>query len=176
MAGDLFFRLRKGDEVYVLSEGDMLIGRDVACQIRMDEDLVSRRHARLRLDEDGLLFEDLGSANGSRVNEVRVEGPVRLKDGDRVRIGVSVLEVEQVLAEAVATPTLRLVICPSCAAVVDRSMNFCVECGYHMDGEIKEQRCERCGTNVPVGEAFCPGCGARLRPATPSAGRERSRS
>jgi len=164
VANDVFFRLKLDDEVYVLSDGDMLIGRDVVCQIRLDGDLVSRRHARLQVDDDGLLFEDLGSSNGSRVNEVRTEGPIRLRDGDRLRIGVSVLEVEQVHADPVATPTLRLVICPSCGAVVDRNMTFCVECGRRMDEEVKEQCCERCGTNVPVGEVFCPGCGTRLRP------------
>ncbi len=164
MAEGHYFRLRRGDEIYVLSEGELLVGRDATCAIRIDEDLVSRRHARLRADEDGLVFEDLDSSNGSRVNEVRVAGPVRLRDGDRVRIGLTILEVERVQAETTATPTLRLVICPACGAIVERNMTFCVACGRRMVGEMEPAPCTSCGTLIPVGEVFCPGCGARSGP------------
>lgn len=55
---------------------------------------ISRRHARVSRGADGTLaIEDLGSANGTFVNDVRIDGPCVLAPGDRVRVGKTVLEV-----------------------------------------------------------------------------------
>jgi pSer/pThr/pTyr-binding forkhead associated (FHA) protein len=48
---------------------------------------VSRRHALIRISGDDATIEDLGSKNGTFVGDVRVTEPVRLADGDRVRLG-----------------------------------------------------------------------------------------
>ena len=48
---------------------------------------MSRRHARLIVDVNGALLEDLGSKNGTFVNDRRVAGPMPIVDGDQVRIG-----------------------------------------------------------------------------------------
>jgi len=77
------------DRTFVLSAGENLIGRNPECGIWVDAAGVSRRHARLRLDGDSgdAAIEDLGSMNGTFVNETRVESPIALRDGDVVHLG-----------------------------------------------------------------------------------------
>lgn len=78
------------DRTFVLSAGDNLIGRNPECGIWVDAAGVSRRHARLRLDTESgdAAIEDLGSTNGTFVNEARVESsPATLRDGDTVHLG-----------------------------------------------------------------------------------------
>jgi DNA-binding winged helix-turn-helix (wHTH) protein len=77
------------DRTFALSGGDNLIGRNPECGIWVDAAGVSRRHARLRLDTESgdAAIEDLGSTNGTFVNEARVESPVTLRDGDTVHLG-----------------------------------------------------------------------------------------
>jgi pSer/pThr/pTyr-binding forkhead associated (FHA) protein len=70
-----------------LPVGTFLIGRGTDCQLALDDPLVSRRHAVLRVDEDGAFFEDLGSRNGAFLNGLRVTELEALHDGDLIRIG-----------------------------------------------------------------------------------------
>jgi hypothetical protein len=71
-----------------VSKGTFLIGRGADCQLALDDPLVSRRHACIRVDEDGTAtLEDLGSRNGVLLNGVRIDKPEPLTDGDLVRIG-----------------------------------------------------------------------------------------
>jgi pSer/pThr/pTyr-binding forkhead associated (FHA) protein len=69
-----------------LFDGDNLLGRDLDDVIDVPSPTVSRRHASIRFEVDAWL-EDLGSKNGTFVGDVRVTEPVRLADGDRVRLG-----------------------------------------------------------------------------------------
>lgn len=69
-------------------DGPILIGRDVACNIVIPDRQVSRYHARITPQEDGALFEDLGSKNGSFHKGKKVEEPVLLCDGDLVQIAL----------------------------------------------------------------------------------------
>ena len=77
------------DRTFALSAGENLIGRNPECAIWVDAAGVSRRHARLQLDAQSgdAEIEDLGSTNGTFVNETRVESPVTLRDGDLVHLG-----------------------------------------------------------------------------------------
>ena len=71
-----------------------LIGRDPRCRLRCGTDVVSRLHAQI--ESDSLLhwqIRDLGSRNGTFVNDVPIQGPHRLVAGDRVRIGPLVCTV-----------------------------------------------------------------------------------
>ncbi len=67
--------------------GQFLIGRTSDCQLSLDDPLVSRKHAVLSVQPDGVFIEDLGSRNGVFHNGARVEGRCRVGDGDTVRIG-----------------------------------------------------------------------------------------
>lgn len=74
-----------------LSEGDNLIGRAPDCHVRIDSPKISRHHARIRVAGAGALLEDLGSKNGTYVQEKRAEGPTPLADGDEICVGSAVL-------------------------------------------------------------------------------------
>ena len=76
-----------GDRRIALQKGENLIGRDPAAAICLDVAGVSRRHARIVVDQDGALLEDLGSRNGTSVGGELLTHPVRLRDGDRVCFG-----------------------------------------------------------------------------------------
>jgi uncharacterized membrane protein YdfJ with MMPL/SSD domain/pSer/pThr/pTyr-binding forkhead associated (FHA) protein len=79
-------------------EGEsLLIGResDGAAAVTLGGDPeLSRRHARISEVEGRLMIEDLGSGNGTFVNDRRIEGPTELKPGDTIRVGSSTLAVE----------------------------------------------------------------------------------
>ena len=83
------FWLAWNDRTFVLSAGDNVIGRNPECAVWVDAAGVSRRHARLTLDiESGAAsIADLGSTNGTFVNESRVESTLPLRDGDFVHLG-----------------------------------------------------------------------------------------
>src|SRR3954447_7652111 len=67
--------------------GQFLIGRTPECQLSLDDPLVSRRHAILEIQPDGVFVQDLGSRNGVFVNGERAEIRTRLNEGDVIRIG-----------------------------------------------------------------------------------------
>jgi pSer/pThr/pTyr-binding forkhead associated (FHA) protein len=77
----------------VLPDADVIVGRDDDCQIRLATNDVSRKHCIIRSTPEGLVLRDLGSRNGTLVNDVRVEQERLLLPGDRVRIGPILLEV-----------------------------------------------------------------------------------
>src|SRR5436189_4490842 len=76
------------DTVISMNEGPVLIGRQAGATLKIGNASVSRRHAMIEKDGDRFIIADLGSRNGTFVNDV----PVRrreLQHGDRVRIGES---------------------------------------------------------------------------------------
>jgi pSer/pThr/pTyr-binding forkhead associated (FHA) protein len=76
---------REGEFVNV--EGDVFtIGRSPQSDLFLDDVTVSRHHARVSLDADGYLVEDLNSLNGTYVNRKRIERH-QLVDGDELQIG-----------------------------------------------------------------------------------------
>ena len=74
-------------------EGELTIGRDGA-DLEIDDPKISRRHAKFRSVDGGLEVEDLGSTNGTFVAGQRIEGTVRLKNGDSVRLGGCIFTAE----------------------------------------------------------------------------------
>ncbi len=69
-----------------LQLGRLEIGRDPTCDISLGSDLVSRNHARLLIGPDKVMLVDLGSTNGTFVNDRRIRD-WSLADGDRIGIG-----------------------------------------------------------------------------------------
>lgn len=80
------------------------IGRQADLPLALEDDQVSRRHARVRPEDDHAVVEDLGSLNGTFVNDQRVERPRRLSPGDHVRVGLTVLELRS-QADVAARPS-----------------------------------------------------------------------
>lgn len=73
---------------YEVGEGAVL-GRGEQAEIRLDDPFASSRHARLLRQGGIIVIEDLGSTNGTYLNEELLSGPQPLHQGDRVRIGDS---------------------------------------------------------------------------------------
>ena len=74
--------------VFALSDGETWIGRDPANHICLAEPLVSRKHCRIRQEENSFRLYDDGSSNGTSINEVPVRERL-LAEGDRIKIGDS---------------------------------------------------------------------------------------
>jgi hypothetical protein len=72
---------------YDLAEGATLGRGDV--EIRLEDAFASSRHARISREGHVIVIEDLGSTNGTYLNEEQLSGPQPLHDGDRIRIGDS---------------------------------------------------------------------------------------
>jgi pSer/pThr/pTyr-binding forkhead associated (FHA) protein len=67
--------------------GTFFIGRGADCQLALDDAMVSRRHAALRIYAGSAVIEDLGSRNGIFLNGVRIDRTEPVRDGDHIRIG-----------------------------------------------------------------------------------------
>lgn len=65
----------------------MLVGRQPKAEIRLEDDGISRQHARLHSEGGHVWIEDLGSRNGTFVNGTRVAGKLELHDGDKIQVG-----------------------------------------------------------------------------------------
>ncbi|WP_323187298.1 FHA domain-containing protein [Streptomyces sp. NBC_00124] len=70
-----------------LSGARSVLGRDPGCDIRIDDPYVSGRHATLSRSGANVVLEDLGSANGTLVNDRPVHSPRMLRDGDVLTFG-----------------------------------------------------------------------------------------
>jgi pSer/pThr/pTyr-binding forkhead associated (FHA) protein len=70
-----------------LPVGDFLVGRNQACDLVVQDGMVSRRHAVLHVSADRVVVEDLGSRNGIRVNGVPVTGARQVEHGERIAVG-----------------------------------------------------------------------------------------
>lgn len=126
------YRLRFLLQEFDLLPGDTLIGRSPDCHVTIEDPLVSRNHARVRILGEEVLIEDLGSRNGVRVNGQPIKGPTRLFPGDRVRIGTQELVFSK-LDIAQPSPLKRT--------------------GFLL-------HCARCRTPYPEEALSCPTCGA----------------
>src|SRR5262245_27558138 len=73
--------------------GEYMFGRGPECDVRPNSDLVSRQHCLLLIKEEIVTIRDLGSMNGTLVNDQLVTDARPLMHGDKVQIGPLVLEV-----------------------------------------------------------------------------------
>jgi len=76
-----------------LSAAPILIGRGSDAAIRLDDDYVSTRHARIASSGDQWFVEDLGSTNGTYLDRGKVTGPTPVPLGVPIRIGRTSLEL-----------------------------------------------------------------------------------
>ncbi|MEO8552008.1 MAG: ATP-binding protein [Kofleriaceae bacterium] len=81
-------------KTFRVGTNDLLIGRGLA-DVSLSETDVSRNHARFSLGDRGFEIEDLGSANGTQVNGRRIERATKVRTGDRIQIGRTVLVFTQ---------------------------------------------------------------------------------
>jgi pSer/pThr/pTyr-binding forkhead associated (FHA) protein len=90
--------------------GNVTLGRDETADLQLPDKTISRRHAALRLEGETAVVTDLDSSNGTFVNGARIDDPTRLREGDSLQMGATVLEVRTARGETApfpppATPT-----------------------------------------------------------------------
>lgn len=78
-----------------LDHAPILIGRGNDAAIRLEDDYVSTRHARIAAAGDQWFVEDLGSTNGTYIGTVRITQPTTITLGTQVRIGKTILELRK---------------------------------------------------------------------------------
>jgi pSer/pThr/pTyr-binding forkhead associated (FHA) protein len=78
-----------------LDGAPLLIGRGTDAAIRVDDDYVSTRHARIASSGDEWFVEDLGSTNGTYLGASRLTQPTTLHLGSQVRVGKTTLELRK---------------------------------------------------------------------------------
>ncbi len=77
---------------HVWLDGTVTIGRDPLADLPLDDELISRRHCRVGFTDGEYFVEDLASTNGTRLNEAAVLGRLRLRPGDRIHLGGSIVK------------------------------------------------------------------------------------
>jgi hypothetical protein len=82
----------QGGEFPIVPEKQIVVGRSSDLDMVLVEDMVSRKHAKIAMQSDQIWIEDLGSTNGTFVNGEKIKR-ARLKEGDRVLIGTSILKL-----------------------------------------------------------------------------------
>jgi hypothetical protein len=86
----------QGGEFPLTADGEIVIGRSSDLDMVLVEDMVSRKHAKISCSNGKITIEDLRSTNGTFVNGEKVEQG-RLKEGDRILIGTSILKLVRTL-------------------------------------------------------------------------------
>lgn len=77
---------RTGEKI-PLSASPFIIGREASIEVLVNLESISRKHLRVSKGDLGYIIEDLNSSNGTYVNDVRIEKPYQIKDGDRIALG-----------------------------------------------------------------------------------------
>ncbi len=83
-------KIRNGEETVLVD--DLVAGRLADSGLILTEGHPSRRHAKFTVSENESRLEDLGSSNGTFVNDQRIEGPIILCSGDKVRFDIEEFE------------------------------------------------------------------------------------
>lgn len=77
-----------------LPKKTVVVGRDEGCAVRLNTHEVSRQHCTLRVDGDEIYVKDLGSRNGTFINDQEVKEESPLKVGDILRVGPMLFQLE----------------------------------------------------------------------------------
>ena len=92
----------QGGEYPLQEAGELVIGRSSELDMVLIEDMVSRKHAKISLAPGQITIADLGSTNGTFVNGEKIKR-ARLKEGDRILIGTSILKLVSIAKQAGAS-------------------------------------------------------------------------
>jgi len=118
------YRIRYQGTDLEMPAGEFVVGRSSNCNLALDDALVSRRHATILVQGDGVWVDDLGSRNGVAVNGERIDGRRKVVHLDRITIGshdLMLVEIPDKLAYTVA--------CESCSLQQSPDNYFCSRCG-----------------------------------------------
>ncbi|MEW5743322.1 MAG: GGDEF domain-containing protein [Myxococcota bacterium] len=73
-------------------DDELVIGRSSKCDVQVDQDSVSRNHARVHVESSKIAVKDLGSTNGTFVNDEQITGDHPLRNGDLIKIGRTIFK------------------------------------------------------------------------------------
>lgn len=96
MARELVWLLLRGNDplkAYCVGDGRHILGRSDRCSLRIRDVNISREHAEIRRRDTELALRDLGSRNGTYLNNSAVNGWCCLKPGDTIRLGRIIIDV-----------------------------------------------------------------------------------
>lgn len=91
--------------VYDLTEGSLSVGRQSVNEVVVNDEQVSRKHARIDVTSQGIVLTDNNSANGTFVNGTRISTPQVLKIGDTIQFGTTILKVVDSNINSATVPT-----------------------------------------------------------------------
>jgi len=146
--------LERAGERVELFEGETVVGRGVTCELRLDDEIASRRHLRVRVGPTVATVEDLGSTNGTRLNGQPLWRRTRLSDGDVLQLGNTFFVVRLGHAEV-----------PLSAGIVVREVGAREPSSPSQPTPLS---CRRCMATLPVAAFRCPVCGLELELEEPT--------
>ncbi len=91
------FVVKQGPQIgitFPIVQNQILLGREEACDIRVQDAEASRRHCEVVWQHDAFVVHDLGSSNGTFVNGVQITAPTKLNAGDKIGVGQTVMVLE----------------------------------------------------------------------------------
>lgn len=124
------FRLRTRASEFALGLGETRIGRAASCEIAIDDPCLSREHAVLRVERSRVTLRDLGSRNGTFVNDLPVTEEIELHAGDRIDIGstsATLLRALETRRNFETTASFRT--CAGCGGAYVVQAPACPRCG-----------------------------------------------
>lgn len=89
---------KASSQEYYLHSGDNTVGREMA-DVTLNDPTVSRKHARIILEDNRCLIEDLGSTNGTMVKGAKISSVTEIFDGDEIAFGSVTLTIRIPLSE-----------------------------------------------------------------------------
>lgn len=98
----------QGSEIGLAGSSVVVAGRSGKSDLLLVDGMVSRQHARFRVKDDVVEVEDLGSANGTFVNGLKIRGAVEIRPGDRVLIGATILRLGKGAPHLGTEPTIEV--------------------------------------------------------------------
>jgi hypothetical protein len=135
-------------------KGPVEIGRDPAADVVLADGLVSRHHARFSVDSGSVSVQDLDSLNGTFVNSRQIHGAVRLRPGDQVLMGTTVMQLRT--AADITTQASVAVAIPAGLAIPARRPDY-VPAGIAVDSgslaldDLLDVKIKRKARVAPIG-------------------------
>lgn len=93
---------------WTLGETVVVAGRGADCTVQLLDQRASRQHFTITPRDSNYVLADLGSANGTLLNGLRVRGEMPLADGDRIKVGQTLLVFAQAHAKGLKTVIAEL--------------------------------------------------------------------